>query len=65
MDDKSECSVYSIRVKHNVDLSLKHMHIAWERIKKSWKEFMKGTWKIPGNLYETFNLNDVVQGSKT
>ena len=68
LDDKSECSVCSIRVKFNVYLSFsemgrfystkfkKHMHIDSERIKKSWKEFMKGTLKMPGTFQGTLVL---------
>ena len=41
------------------------MHIDKERIKKSQKEFMKVTLKFLRTFHETFNLNSVVQGSKT
>ena len=41
------------------------MGIDKERIKKSWKEFMKGILKIPGILQGAFNLDSGVQGSKT
>ena len=32
------------------------MHIDSERIKKNWKEFMKGTVKIPGTFQGTLVL---------
>ena len=41
------------------------MHIDRERIKKGWKKFMKGTLKIPGTYQRNFNLDSVVQWSKT
>ena len=41
------------------------MHIGRGQIKKSWKEFVKGNLKILGAFQGTFNLDSVVQGSKT
>ena len=41
------------------------MQMDRERIKKSWKEFIRGTLKIPGTFQGNFNLDSVVQGSKT
>ena len=41
------------------------MHTDREKIKESKKEFMKGILKIPETFQETFDLDSVVQGSKT
>ena len=40
------------------------MHIDKERIKKSWKEFMKETLKIPWTFQGNFDLDSVVQEPK-
>ena len=52
-DNKTVCIVSSLRVKFNIDLTFselnrfysikfkKHMDIDREKLKKSWKEFMK------------------------
>ena len=32
-----------------------------ENIEKSWKEFMKGTLKIPGPLQRIFNLDSEIE----
>ena len=70
------CSVCSLRIKFNIDLSFSEMRrLYWikrkknkqkkktheESKKKSLKEFMKGTFKIPGTFPGTFNLDIVVQ----
>ena len=40
------------------------MDIDREKLKKSWKEFMKWTLKIPRTFQGTFNLDSVVQETK-
>ena len=70
------CSVCSLRIKFNIDLSFSEMRrLYWikrkkkqkekkthqESKKKSSKEFMKGTFKIPGTFPGTFDLDIVVQ----
>ena len=73
LDDTSVCSVCSLRVKFKVDFSFGEMRRLSSieikkvythrqtKIKKSWKEFMKGTLKIPGTLQGNFNLDSLVQ----
>ena len=41
------------------------MHVDREIIKKSWKEFMKGTLEIVETFQGPFNLDSVVQGSNS
>ena len=68
LKDKCVCSVCSLKVKFNIDLSssevrtLYWIHIDRESITKIGKEFMKRTWKILG--YE-IDLDSVVQEFKT
>ena len=73
LDDKSVCSVSSLRVKFNVDFSFsefgrlysiklkKDKHIDKENIEKSWKKFMRGTLKIPGPLQRIFNVDSEIE----
>ena len=67
------CSVCSLRIKFNIDLSCSEMRrLYWLKLKKKKKHkkakrrvrkssCMKGTFKIPGTFPGTFNLDIVVQ----
>ena len=63
LDDQSACSVCSLRVKFNIDLSFSGMGKLYSiNFKKSIKKSRKNSWKeIQGTYQGTFSLDSVVQ----